>query len=277
MTNHQLTAVHNYHDWCKTITLYLHSIDKDNHMTGNTPQGEKSKAWLRDNARLFLQIRNSIEGDVLGLINHCETVKELMEYLEFFYYGKKNISRIYDVRKAFYCAEKYGKSLTAYFMDFKKIYEELNKLMPFSSNIKVQQQQREQMAVMSFLARLPPEFESSKSQILTSYEEFSLADVFSLVIRAEQSPTTVQIPSALISKVTEYRHPRGENTNGIGVVCHYCRKPGHLKRDCRKLQYNNRRTFSAHVTSSTGGSNQSVMISANEFAKFTLYQDSLKG
>ncbi|GAA0156871.1 hypothetical protein LIER_14258 [Lithospermum erythrorhizon] len=158
-------------------------------MTENTPQGEKSKAWLRDDA--VLQIWNSIEGEVLGLINHCEAVKELMEYLEFLYYGKKNISMIYDVCKAFYRTKKHDKSLTAYFMDFKKIYEDLNKLMSFSSGIKVQQQQREQMAFMSFLARLPPEFESSKSQILTSSEEFSLADVFSWVTRTEQSPTTV--------------------------------------------------------------------------------------
>ncbi|GAA0154484.1 hypothetical protein LIER_37895 [Lithospermum erythrorhizon] len=207
--------VYNYHDWYKTITLYLHSIDKDDHMIENTPQGEESKVWLLDDARLFLQIRNSIEEKVLGLINHCETVKELMEYLEFLYYGKK----IYPV-----------------------------------------QQQQRQMVVMSFLAGLPPEFEYSKSQILTIFEEFSLADVFSRVICTEQSPTTVHIPSELVIKVTEqpqivpcppivqspgphaiqrteYRHPRRANTNGIGVVCHYCHKLGHLKSDCRKLQY----------------------------------------
>ncbi|GAA0146788.1 transmembrane signal receptor [Lithospermum erythrorhizon] len=98
-------------------------------MTDNPPQGDLFKPSLRDDARLFLQIRNSIEGEVLGLIYHCETVKELMEYLEFLYYGKKNISRIYDVCKAFYRAEKHDKSLTAYFMEFKKIYEELNNLL----------------------------------------------------------------------------------------------------------------------------------------------------
>ncbi|GAA0148516.1 hypothetical protein LIER_07936 [Lithospermum erythrorhizon] len=274
ITDHQLVRVTNYYNWCKTIILYLCSIDKDDHITDNPPQDDLFKPWLRDDVRLSLQI--------------------------LFVYGKKNISRIYDVCKAFYRAEKHDKSITVYFMDFKKIYEELNKLMPFSANIKVQQQQREQMAVMSFLTGLPPEFESSKSQILTSSEEFSLTDVFSRILRTERSPTNVPSPSALVSTVqaqpqivpsspivqspgphatqrTEYRHPRGENPNEIVVVCHYCHKPGHLKRDCRKLQYNNRRTSSAHVASRTDGSNQSVMISADEFVKFTLYQDSLKG
>ena len=43
---------------------------------------------------------------MISLINHSEFVKELMEYLEFLYFGKGNISRIYDVCKAFYQAEK---------------------------------------------------------------------------------------------------------------------------------------------------------------------------
>ena len=37
---------------------------------------------LEDDAHLFLQIRNSIDGKVLTLINQCEFVKELMEYLK---------------------------------------------------------------------------------------------------------------------------------------------------------------------------------------------------
>lgn len=56
--------------------------------------------------------------------------------------------------KAFYWAEKQDRSLTNYFMEFKKTYEELNQLMPFSTDIKVQQHQRKQMAVINFLAGL---------------------------------------------------------------------------------------------------------------------------
>ena len=55
------------------------------------------RKWLEDDARLFLQIRNFINDKVLTLINHCEYVKELMEYLEFVYSGKGDISRIFDV------------------------------------------------------------------------------------------------------------------------------------------------------------------------------------
>ena len=57
---------------------------------------------MEEDGHLFLQIRNSIDSEVLGLINHCEFVKELMDYLKFVFFGKVNISLIFDVYKAFY-------------------------------------------------------------------------------------------------------------------------------------------------------------------------------
>lgn len=92
---------------------------------------------------VIFTIRNSIDSEVVGLTTHCEFVKELMDYLEFLYSGKGNISRIYDVCKKFYRVEKGDKTLAAYFMDFKNTFEELNMLLPFSTDIKVQQTQRE--------------------------------------------------------------------------------------------------------------------------------------
>ncbi len=84
---------------------------------------------------MFLQIQNSISSEVISLYNHCEFVKNMMDYLEFLYSGKGNISCTYEVCKAFYRVEKQDKSLTAYFMDFKRVYEELNILMSFNLDV----------------------------------------------------------------------------------------------------------------------------------------------
>ena len=81
-------------------------------------------------------MKNYINSDIVGLLSHCEFVKELMNYLDFLYSGKGNVSRMYDVWNAFHCPEKGAKSLTAYFMDIKKVYEELNALMPFSPDVR---------------------------------------------------------------------------------------------------------------------------------------------
>ena len=67
---------------------------------------------MEEDTRLFIQICNSIDSKVLGLSNHCEFVKELMDYLEFVFSRKGNVSRIFDVCKTFYRLEKQDQSLT---------------------------------------------------------------------------------------------------------------------------------------------------------------------
>ena len=237
ITEHKLTGA-NYMDWSKTIRLYLRSIDKNQHMLQNPPQDESRQTWLREDARLFLQICNSIDNTVIDLINHCEYVKELLDYLDFLYSGKGNISRIYEVCQAFYRAEKQDRSLTTYFMDFKKTYEEFNMVLPFSSDVKVQHNQREQMAIMSFLAGLPPEFETAKSQILSSSEISSLHDFFSRILRTEGTPS-VQYSSAIVSQNHKFGssyHKSGSKDGGSntfeprasapnGIVCNIVISP----------------------------------------------------
>ena len=86
-------------------------------------------------------------------------------------------------------------------MDYKKIYEELNMLMPFSPYVKVQQGQQEQMAVMRFLVALPSEYDSAKAQILSTPEISSLQETFSRILRTEVSSSSVSSPT-LVSAQT---------------------------------------------------------------------------
>ena len=90
--------------------------------------------------------------------------------------------------KAFNRPEKQDRCLTTHFMEFKKTYEELNMLLPFCADIKVQQAQREHMTVMSFLACLPSEFAIAKSHILLSPEISSLWETFSQILCTETTP-----------------------------------------------------------------------------------------
>ena len=59
-------------------------------------------------------------------------------------------------------------------------------------------------------------------------------------------------------------------------MCHYCHKPEHMKRDCRRLQKKTQKTHSANIVSANDTSEKSVLISADEFVKFSQYQESLK-
>ncbi|KAK3025978.1 hypothetical protein RJ639_040952 [Escallonia herrerae] len=282
----------NYLDWSKTVRIYIRSIDKDDHLSSDPPTDDTKRLWLREDARLILQIRNSIDSEIVGLINHCEFVKELMDYLEFLYSGKGNISRIYDVCRAFYRPEKETKTLTAFFMDFKKTYEELNMLLPFSKDIKVQQAQREQMAVMSFLGALPPEFDTAKSQILSGTDITSLQEVFSRVLRTESTSSNQQ-SSVLVANIgrgseagrtNNNRGDRGSGDRGghnggtSEIVCYYCKEPGHTKRYCKKLQNRNQRAQTTTATiaaTSSSSPGKTVTISVDEYAKLSQHQESV--
>ena len=69
ITEHKLNW-YNFIDWSKNIRVYLRSIDKDNHHTDDPPTDNTKQAWLRNDARLFLEIQNSIDSEVIYLINH---------------------------------------------------------------------------------------------------------------------------------------------------------------------------------------------------------------
>ena len=127
---------------------------------------KKEKDWLRDDARLYLQIKNSIESDIIGLLDHCESVKELLEFLDFLYSGKEQVHRMFEVYMQFFRAEQKVESVTSYFMRLKKLTDELGLLLPFSPDVKVQQAYSEKMAVIIFSNRLLPEFGMTKTQIL---------------------------------------------------------------------------------------------------------------
>ncbi|XP_075076631.1 uncharacterized protein LOC107793242 [Nicotiana tabacum] len=194
----------NYMDWSKTIRLYLWSIDKENHLVDDPPKDETKSVWLKEDAKLFLQIKNSMHSEVNDLVSHYDYVKDLMDYLDFLYSSKGNLSCMYDVCQAFYHPSMQDHSLTTYFSEFKKVYDELNVILPFSPDVKVQQAQREQLAVMSFLSGLSPEFEGAKSQILSGTAISSLKEAFTRVLHTEKShpgPTATIDSGALLSHV----------------------------------------------------------------------------
>ena len=55
-------------------------------------------------------------------------------------------------------------------------------LLPFSPDVKVQQAQREKMAMIGFQATLPSEYDFVKAQILSSTEISSFQETFSKIL-----------------------------------------------------------------------------------------------
>ena len=65
----------NYLELSKTIRIYVRSVRMGGHLTKEPPTNDSKEQWMEEDARLFIQIHNSINNKVLGLVNHCEFVK----------------------------------------------------------------------------------------------------------------------------------------------------------------------------------------------------------
>ena len=74
ITKDKLTGS-NYLEWSKTIRIYIRSVRMGSHLTKDPPTNDSKEQWMEKDARLFIQIRNSIDSNVLGLVNHCELLK----------------------------------------------------------------------------------------------------------------------------------------------------------------------------------------------------------
>ncbi|KAJ9548762.1 hypothetical protein OSB04_021305 [Centaurea solstitialis] len=279
----------NFFEWSKTIRIYLRSMGMASHLKSDPPTGKDSDSWLQSDTRLYLQIINTIEPSVSSLVSHCEYVKDLMEYLDFLYSGQSNISRIYSVCKSFHRGEQQDRSLTNYVMEFKKVYEELNSLLPLSADVKAMQAQREQVAVISFLTGLRPKYESIRSQFLSESAIPSLQETFARVLRSEsvQPSPNPEHNSALVSRggfcggsrggsrgghrggtrgghTGRTTEPRATIPDSDVVECYYCHELGHTKRTCKKLLARYPRSSSANVASASDGT---VTIPAEEYAR----------
>ena len=58
------------------------------HLTKDPSTDDLKEQCIEEDACLFLQNCNSIDSKVFSLINHCEFVKELMNYLKFVFSRK---------------------------------------------------------------------------------------------------------------------------------------------------------------------------------------------
>ena len=52
----------NYLEWSKTIRIYVRSIRMGGHLTKDPPADDSKEQWMEEDARLFIQIRNSIDN-----------------------------------------------------------------------------------------------------------------------------------------------------------------------------------------------------------------------
>ena len=114
ITNWVLMGKENYLQWKRTIERYIMSVDKTDHLTKDPPSekdAEARKLWLQEDYRLYNQIEKTLTKSVWISINHLDTVKELMQYIEFMYGSKQDLNHIHNLMQSVYRAAQKGRTL----------------------------------------------------------------------------------------------------------------------------------------------------------------------
>lgn len=141
------------------------------------------------------------------------------------------------------------------------------------------------MAVMSFLVGIGSEYNLVTTQIISSAGIPSLNRAFTRILHSEVTSFTpaVSASTAFVSHNTgcdfSYKGPnRGGNPDkksldvgGRGIMCYYCREPGHTKRSHHKLHNKSqktRSTLAATTDNPPPSSDTKYTLSAEECVKY---------
>ncbi|XP_052192915.1 uncharacterized protein LOC127801651 [Diospyros lotus] len=193
-----------------------------------------------------------------------------------------DITRIYDVISALFNLRQTDLDMTTYLGKLQVSIIDFNELMPFDTDIKKQQQQRDHMFIVLCLYGIRPELESVKTQILDTASLPPLTKVFARLLRASSVTADhgMSIPgdhSALVMTSTD----RGYRGGRARPQCFYCNRLGHTRETCYHLHGRPPQAASTAnmvvgtsegQTSLTPSDSSPVTISEGEYAQFRAAQ-----
>ncbi|XP_068657885.1 uncharacterized protein [Aristolochia californica] len=197
---------------------------------------------------------NRMEEHVTNNVVHLETSKDIWDTCSKLYSSTTSLQRVYDVFQSM-LATKQGDNIHEFLARFCGLLKEWQISQPYSTNIVVQEKQRDALAAAICLTNIKSYLEVAKTQLLSSSAIPSFDDISGtlLWISYPSPPSQTDAPSAMFSGNQGTSSPfrgRGRNTRGghnrggrTGPT-HSCTKPqlctyyggrNHLVDSCWKL------------------------------------------
>ena len=161
----------------------------------------------------------------LYLVTECETAKEAWEKLSAHFDRSTTANKLY-LKKRFYRLQmKAGTKLTEHFKTMKELTDQLAAI---GVNIGDDDQ------VMTLLGSLTKDYDTIVTALETHAEdELTLTYVQQALINAEQKNSEQKLSAKVVSE---------QGATGAfvsSIICHKCRKPGHIKRECPEMTQKN--------------------------------------
>ncbi|XP_077254152.1 uncharacterized protein LOC143893080 [Tasmannia lanceolata] len=146
------------------------------------------------------------------------TAKKVWEHTAALYSDEGNFTRLCDTYSRWMGHRRGDSTVHDYYRQFVSYYQQLDALMPLTTDLTTAARQRDQLRVVHFLEGLGPEFTHLRQHILGSGTVPTLQEVF---LRAQQCALGITVPTPVdVSTTAAYgaadRPSRGGGTFGSG-------------------------------------------------------------
>ncbi|KAL0377947.1 UNVERIFIED_CONTAM: hypothetical protein Sradi_3100200 [Sesamum radiatum] len=236
----------NYLVWSRAIRFALGSRKKLSFIDGRSVRpaddSDELDEWIRIDYMVITWILNTVSKEIVDAFIYVSSARSLWLDLEA-RYGGSNGPMIYNLEREIGSVSQGNMSVTAYFTKIKMLWDELVCLDPVPAcacPVHRQIMKREDSRqLMRFLMGLNNTYEHVRSQILLMEPRPHVQKAFSMVLSVEKQ-LSVQVQQSIGTAGAIYQvHHKDMKHKGIidkrSMICDYCKRTGHLKEACFKL------------------------------------------
>ncbi|KAL0303103.1 UNVERIFIED_CONTAM: hypothetical protein Sradi_6178400 [Sesamum radiatum] len=183
----------NFLSWSRSIKIALRAKMKLGFINGKIPKPEESddgfEQWERADGMVISWILNSISKDIVESFLYIDTARDLWLELET-RFGVSNGPLVYKLQREIASAAQGNLSVSAYFSNLKKLWDELGCLVttPAYSSVAAKEisdlYQRDHL--MQFLMGLDESFENIRNQILIMEPLPNVSKAYAIVLQVER-------------------------------------------------------------------------------------------
>ncbi|XP_078428525.1 uncharacterized protein LOC144700847 [Wolffia australiana] len=249
--------------WITLVQRSLKAIYLGNHLTEDAPSEDAPKLerviWESEEAFITNWMIKNMEPDQADDYLLIDCVRDLWQEIQRSCAETHSDYRVYDLREQEKALKQGNLSISSYSAKLKAIWRELDLLWPTGDKNSPSYLRETKFRTLTFLMGLNSEYENLRSQLLHRERFPTLAEAISALQGAERrkklnskdgeasTPVSVahltkkgeprpNMHNAATSS-TQHQKTTPQEGNSSELTCGYCRKPGHLKRDCRKLAW----------------------------------------
>ncbi|XP_010267592.1 PREDICTED: uncharacterized protein LOC104604777 [Nelumbo nucifera] len=146
----QMTSIklngENYVPWAKSMEIFLKAKRKVKHVNEDKPSAESLgfDGWEQD-AQMMTWLWNSMEPKISVNSMFLDAAKDIWEHVNKLYFGQDDTTRVYQLYQEYFNLQQGNQTLEEYYASMRNLINELNVYRSLTPDVKVQQQQREQL------------------------------------------------------------------------------------------------------------------------------------